>query len=404
METSLVIIAIIVGFIALVAAASGRDEPKNQRAPSIEKLKICIRECRLDEEDSESPMIRAVEGKGLLPHRRKTNISFITSLLDRSADGKPVICPIEKFQESETVFYQHERCAGEREPGGFRDWARLGIIIPVLIPPRGGKRRLAAVIRIVDADNSPKIVAGRANADHPGLLWQTEIGFDWTYDGKGYEEAAEHRDEARALSVKIAMAVAMADGNLDGAEGVLMQCWIKREVSSYEGGKRERLKNLYNAALRESFAEAKRGELNIDELAARLNEIGEKPIKYEAMELCFDVMSADGVAHPEEMETLRRLAKTLELDMREVEGMRDKAVVGMSADFSDGGDSAENLLGIDPGWGAGRVEKHLRAEFAKWNGRLETLPAGAARDNAQRMLDAIAEAKKNFGERKKRDG
>ena len=181
-----------------------------------------------------------------------------------------------------------------------------------------------------------------------------------------------------------------------------MQNWIKREISSYEGEQKEHLKNLYNTALRESFAEAKHGDLNINILAMRLNEIGEKSIKYEAIELCFDVMSADGVAHAEEMKTIRLLAKMLELDMSEIESMFDTNIVGLNTDFSKR-NNAENLLGIEPDWGTQKIEKHLRKEFMKWNGRMESLPAGEARDNAQRMLDAIAEIKNNINKKKNRD-
>ncbi|MGI9296734.1 MAG: TerB family tellurite resistance protein [Gammaproteobacteria bacterium] len=376
------------------------DKPESARPrtahPQMQELTARIRERHWDEDDMDSPMVKAIEGKGIFPHRREINISFITSLLDKTAGRKPVLCPVENFQEPKTIAYQCERRAGRLGPGGIGDWQPLGFIIPVLIPPRGGKRRLAAVLRMVDADNPPEIVAGRADSDHPGLIWKKEIDFDWIYDGKGYEEAKEHRDEARTLSLKIAMAVAMADGSLDSAEGGLMQRWIKREISPYEEEERERLKNLYNTALRESFAEAKRGELDIDELASRLNEIGEKPIKYDAMELCFDIMSADGVAHSAETEILRRVARALELDMREVEKMRDKTVVEMGADFSEDG-GAENLLGIDPNWDEARIRKHLRAEFVKWNGRLESLPAGEAREKAQRMLDLIAQERKKIG-------
>ena len=396
MEAFLIIATIIGVFI--IRAMLNKNEP----TPQMEKLSIRVKERRLDESDPSSPMVNAVEGKGLLPHRHETNISFIISLRDDAAGNRPILCPIKSFHEPNTIAYQCENPIGRLEPCGIRDWHRLGIIIPILIPPYGGKRQLTAVVRMIDADNPPEITAGFVTAAHSGVIWETTVKFDWTHDSKGYEETKEDRDEARALSLKIAMAVAMADGNLDSMEGALMQNWIKREISSYEGKQKEHLKNLYNTALRESFAEAKRRNLNIDALAARLNEIGEKSIKYETIELCFDVMSADGVAHSEEMKTIRLLAKILELDMREIENMFDANIVGLSTDFTKSND-AENLLGIEPSWSAQKIEKHLSKEFMKWNGRMESLPAGKARDNAQHMLHAIAEIKNNINKEKSRD-
>ena len=58
----------------------------------------------------------------------------------------------------------------------------------------------------------------------------------------------------------------------------------------------------------------------------------------------------------------------------------------------------ESLLGIDPTWSNKKIQAHLGKEFAKWNGRLNTLPEGEERDNAQKMLDRIAETRKKYAE------
>jgi hypothetical protein len=57
----------------------------------------------------------------------------------------------------------------------------------------------------------------------------------------------------------------------------------------------------------------------------------------------------------------------------------------------------EELLNIDPRWDAGKIKAHLRTEFQKWNNRLTTLPEGDERESAQKMLDAISEARKRYG-------
>lgn len=368
------------------------------------RLKARIREDRLETHDQNSPLVKWVEIKGLgvFSHQHETNISFITSLLDSTTEPRPILCPLERFQEPETIAYQCEFAPETTKVlKVLKGWVRSGIILtPMLIPPRGGKRQLSAVLRIVDADTPPKILRGEADPSHPGLLWERKIKFDWVYNGKGYEEEKEHREEARALSLKIAMAVAMADGNLDDAEGHLMQLWIKREIALCEDEEREKMKSLYNTALRESFSEAKRGDLDLEKLASRLNEIGEKAIKYEAMELCFDVMSADDVAHPKEMETLRKLATMLELDIHEIERMRDKTLLQMG----EGLGNEENMLGIDPTWDVEKIKKHLTTQFKKWNARRESLPTGEERDKAQSMLDAIATVRKRLDGSGKRDG
>ena len=58
----------------------------------------------------------------------------------------------------------------------------------------------------------------------------------------------------------------------------------------------------------------------------------------------------------------------------------------------------ESLLGIDPTWGNKKILAHLGKEFTKWNGRMNSLPEGEERDNAQKMLDRIAETRKKYAE------
>ena len=62
---------------------------------------------------------------------------------------------------------------------------------------------------------------------------------------------------------------------------------------------------MFNESLKEGFAQAQSGNLALSPLVDRLAEIGEKKTKYDAVELCFDVMAADGVADPEEMAVIQ---------------------------------------------------------------------------------------------------
>ena len=208
-------------------------------------------------------------------------------------------------------------------------------------------------------------------------------------------DAAEHRDEAQVIGLRIAMAVAMSDGSLDRQEGSLMSKWIKQSIAPFSDERQEHMKEVFNQALRESYAEAKNGTIDLQSLAARLNDVGETGNKYQVMELCADVMAADGVAHAGEIGILNNLAEWLGLDMKRVSGILDLRIIKLDP-VSTGGANTESLLGIMPDWPDERVKKHLRGEFSKWNNRLNTLSEGEERDNAQRMLDLIAEARKKY--------
>jgi len=365
---------------------------------NIELLEIRINDTHIDEDDNNSLTVKEIEGKGRCPISRTARIGFITSVLDKtSGEYEPVISALEAFQEPNSVVYQHQIEVGEISPNqGFVSWVRLGVILPdILQPPYGGRREMVAILRMVDLNNPPPITHGFDEPEHPGLLWQQSLAFGWTFNEKGYREAAEHRDEAVALALKIGVAVAMADGNLDDKEGETLKQWVQRAIEPFTDEKKQALKTLYNEAMKDAYTDAKNNNLSLSELTARLNEIGEKTTKYEAIELCFDVMAADGVADKDEIRIIRKVSEALELEIEEIEKMRDQKIIVLDTSVSDHA-SIEELLGIEADWNKEQTKKHLRSEFQKWNNRINTLTEGEERDNAQRMLDLIAEARKKY--------
>jgi len=349
-------------------------------------------------EDGTGPEVKEIEVKGLFPVENKINVGFITSVFD-IVDGElePVLSVLDKFQEDNSVVYQHSSNIGEVEPGlGFIKWVRIGVVIPdILEPAYSGTRQLKVIVRMVDLNNIPSINKGYGKRGEAGLLWSSSLEFNHFFSEKGYLEAVEHRDEATGLSLKIGMAVAMADGSLDDEEGVILKQWIVKSIAPFSEERKEYLKSLYNGILKESYEEALSGQLQLSQLTSRLNEIGEKSSKYETLELCFDVMTADGVADDSEMKIIRSVAEALDLNMDEVDALRDKAIMVLDSSISDQ-TSVEVILGIDSSWSNEQTNKFLRVEFQKWNNRLNTLSEGIEKENAQKMLNLIADARKKY--------
>jgi len=341
---------------------------------------------------------KSIEGKGLFPITSKARIGVVASVFVRK-DGEltPVLSALDEFQEPESTVFQWTQELGACEPGwGYSDWVRFAPIVPeYLIPPYGGNCTLNVFIRVIDLDNPPSIRHGYHSSDKSGLLWQKSLVIEHNFEGKGYLEASEDINQARAFAIKLGVSVAMADGALDDQEGVVLQNWIKKTIEPFQDDRREELKNLYNKALRESYELAQNGDLSLSELTSKLSEIGENAQKYEAIELCFEVMAADGVADPEELKTIHAIAEALDLNYEEIERLRDQKLVGLERPITKGS-GVEEILGIDPSWPVERIKKHLRVEFQKWNGRLNSLAAGPDRDQAQVMLDAIADVRKRY--------
>ena len=337
--------------------------------------------------------------RGAIPVPRGMRVAFSVSAFDSTdsdADPAPVISIIEQSQEPQSRCFGVSNEIGSTDPGDtFTDWVQMGAIFPDFIQgPVSGHRTITVLVRLFNADDPPSIHAGFTSGDGE-LIFSQELQFEHTFTEKGYREEAENREEAQGLSLKVGVAVAMADGSLDDAEGEVLKDWIIREISAYSEEKSQRLKNLFNDALKEGFALAQSGELALSPLVKRLAEIGEKKTKYDAIELCFDVMAADGVADSEEMAVIRRVAEALDLDMDEIEKMRESVTLNLSASLStDAG--LEALVGIEVSWSDEEKRKHLRTEFQKWSNRLNSLLEGDERDAAQAMLDNIASLRKKY--------
>lgn len=335
--------------------------------------------------------------RGMMPVRRSTELSFAISAFDETdAKANPVLSLADAAQEKETICYQFRGQFGRVNPQSvITDWAKIGIIVPGLIqPPRSGERTIRVIVRFFDTHGNTQIVAGLAlNSDK--ILYTCGASFRHSFTEKGYKEAAEHREEAHCIALKIGVAVAMADGHLDDTEGVVLKHWIQRAISPYSETRKLELKRAYNEALRSGFSSAQAGNLPLSPLVERLAQIGGKKSKYDAVELCMDVMAADGIADPSELEVIRNVTEGLGLDIAEVEKMREKVTLNLSTKLTSE-EGLESLVGIDPSWDNSQKRKHLRTEFQKWSNRLNALPEGEERERAQSMLDNIAILRKKY--------
>jgi tellurite resistance protein len=355
----------------------------------------------LDEKIEGSDVVfKKIMYRGEIPVSRSMKVGYGISAFD-ATDGDDdlniIIAMMDQQQEAETVCFGVSAEIGDVDVGDtFTDWVQLGAIAPELVQAaKSGNRTIKLYIRFFNADKPPTIRAGFSDGEGELVLLEV-LEFDHFFSDKGYEEAAQDREEAQAISLKIGVSVAMADGELDDSEGEILKNWIVREVSAFSDEKSKRLKKLFNEALKEGFSLAQSGNLALTPLVERLSEIGEKKTKYDAIELAFDVMAADGVADPEEMAVIRNVANALDLDMDEIEKMREGVTLSLSSSLtSDVG--LESLVGIDDNWSDDQKKKHLRSEFQKWSNRLNSLPEGEDREAAQNMLDNIASLRKKYG-------
>jgi tellurite resistance protein len=260
--------------------------------------------------------------------------------------------------------------------------------------PLGGRRRLDVIVRFIDLDNPPPMRLGLQPTGHPGLLWSSTIlTLDFEFEGKGFQETSQEQEESLAAAVRVAVFMAMADGELHESEGTAIKAWMTRTLSGISESRRPSIKERLNSTFKEAFEQARRGDLDLEDALCDLEDIEDVAIKYQVLQLAFDVLAADGRVDSSEMETIEQIATTLDLDVKEVERIRDQKLIGLAAETIATANS-DDMLGLKREWDKDTIQRHLRGEFQKWNGRLNSLADGPERQNAQRMLDMIAEARK----------
>ena len=146
--------------------------------------------------------------------------------------------------------------------------------------------------------------------------------------------------------------------------------------------------------MKSSYQLAKKGSLTLSNLTKVLNKIDDKKLKYDAIELCHEVMTADGVAEESELRTIKKIAKALKINEDELRKITDKSLLDVKQISGDS--SLESIMGIDKGWSKDKINKHLLLEFTKWNNRITVLKTESEKQNAQKMLDNIAELRKKY--------
>ena len=350
-------------------------------------------------ENHDGPLAKKIEVRGLFPVQSRRRVGFVTSVFDNtSGKFEPVISALDEFQEEKSRVYQNSVEVGYVNPNeGFIKWVRVGVVLPdLLATPYSGERKLCAILRLVDFDNPPDITHGFHQPKDARILWQGTLEFVYIVKDKGYQEAAEHRNETQGLLVKIGLFLAVKNGKLVDAKGEMLKGWITKALAALPEDRRGPMKNLYNAAMKEAYIDATSGSLSLSVLTERLNTIAEKSVKYEVIELCFDLTASSGGTDSEDLRQIRQIAAAFGLRLDEIEKIRDQKIVKLKGDVSSQL-SIEDLLGIEPDWATERIKKHLRDEFQKWNNRLTTLSEGEERENVQRMLNLIAQARQKYG-------
>lgn len=395
MELILLLVFLIFGgaiFSAIQKAASNGL----RLAQGKEPLYSGALQSKLEEEYIKGQLVYRFYFRGDVPVDRNRKIALSLVLRDKTTqegeqEAMPIISFLEQVQERNTICFESRTDLDARPDSVWSEWIWVSAIPPALIqPPYGGRRRIEASLVFFDAEGGAEFEAGFLPKGTKVFAVLRET-FEHQFDEPGYLEEKENQKECAELAVKIALAVAMSDGSLDDKEGEVIQAWMKKQLASKSADWQAEMRPRLNAALTESFQQAEAGSLSLSPLCERMQNIGTRKGKYDAIELCMDVMAADGIAEESELAVIKSIASALEIDIDDIERMKDERMVSSNLQASSGSPLA--LLGIGDDMSFKEKERRLRGEFQKWNDRLNSLEPGSERENAQRMLDLVAQAR-----------
>jgi tellurite resistance protein len=326
------------------------------------------------------PGLRLLEVRGLLQAPDATPAYLRAMIYDKEMGyDAPVITLNTEQQASDATVFLCTRSVGY-EYGNriyFEDWTSTGIPVmeDSLVGPKGGSRNLFVTLEIKQTDDF--------------LLWRAEIPFSANLDF-GYQDIDDRLASNQALSVQLAVAVAATTEGIHDAELTAINTWIKKNTEELETEERSKRRKSLVTTLRTAQQRAEAGTLQISKLIGKLKTEGTRSGRMMAVELCFAVMAADGVASADELETVNKIAEKLDVNPQLLSAARDKSLSGLSGGATNDRDRYA-ILGIDASGDPDEIRSQLSSLYKRWSSRATTLTDPAKRKEAEDMLRLIAE-------------
>jgi len=251
--------------------------------------------------------------------------------------------------------------------------------------PYRGNRKIRVSAFLVDATcDESSIDSIKAN-----IIEFSRSSSSYKVTDIGYMDQYENRDRTNELSIDLCMMMAASDGTLDQSEINTMKDWAKSSYVFLEDGSEKTLqKDKISAYIKNSYAKAKKQELNKESLTNEINSIFDTTAKYNLIELLLKIAGADDLFAKEEDEFLDTITNSLQLDQATVNEMKNKVVIGIkNVDSSES--SYESLFGVTDNMSNEEKRKSLRQAYSKWNGQT-THKDGEIRKRAKEMINIIA--------------
>ena len=384
-----------------------KDE-KNQLAEeiaSIPQLEIKVTKTKLPEETKLGPMPSfKVEFKGWVDHPTdptiKLNLFIKDVYLNDEGEEKfmPVLCPVlPDWTEGTTRSLRITEEINTSPFGHFKEFTHF-IFIPIeyLSGPFKGKRKLEFSLIATDVDAQSH--CGAFSKDQVSKIRHiASTDIDHTFTEVGFLENFLNREQIENLSIKVALAIAASDGNLDQKELNVIKEWANLSTTKLEEKETKEKKKKLSNFIKEAYVEAKSKKISVSGLIEELNDKAIKEQKYELVDLLLKVVSADDELSKEEDVMLNKIVKKLGIDQKTYNQMKNKTIASVGKietdDYSSGSD--EQLLGLSDEVTNEEKCKELRKLYSKWNG-LTNSSNKQTKTRAKEMVKKIATLRSKY--------
>lgn len=348
---------------------------------------------RMDRDQVEVPTGESIEIYrfsilGSIPVTSSNTPVEVAFRIDDITDGlkKPVFCTVSEFKAENSPHFLFKAELPRISPDEYlADWVPVGGTLPdLLICPRSGKRTLN--------------ILATAHKKAGRTFSRAEFVFEHFSKESGYLDDIENHGKREALAIQIAMFIAGSDGSIDPTEAAVVKAWASKGLQSFEGDSLARARNLMNQTMKSAFAAVQTGgasSTTLNQLTEEFSGIASTGQKLGLLELCLDVMQADGVADPGELRALDQMVVTLRVEKAKYESLRDKRFAKIENFRLTGDDDLARILAIDPTAPKAEIKKKLTALYNKWNSRA-TAGDAESRKKAEGMLERIAEGRKKY--------
>jgi hypothetical protein len=365
----------------------------------VGELRMRVREMqdRNEETGYEYPAFEIQVRGGVPVAADGSPVEFRVHLYDGPEDNlMPVLCSLSQLQEHETeAFEWRSEVIAMPIQNGLSEWTTM-LTVPkeVLVFPASGERRMGFQFSAIAANNPPHFEYGFTDGS-TGLMYAVcSTTRQYENQDEGYQDGPENRRITLHAAIELSLHMAGLGGEVGRPEAEVVKKWMASVVEGMPEEIRKAEKSEMGAVAKRAFNAAVNGESEIAPIVTRMNGAASQQEKYNALELCMDVMAADGKAEAAEMEALDRIANMLRVDNQAYRELREQRIAKLS-DVEEVSDNLNTMLGITPEMTPDEVRSHLSAEYRKWNSRVGHADE-KIRSRAEQMLLLIGDARSKF--------